>query len=416
MRINIGGIPAMAKQYRQFMGQFNDMFVGRDREIDMMTFSLIQREHILLFGPPGTTKTALSDAVFSGITGADTFAVEFSKFMSEDSVFGPYDVKKMRDEGKLEHRIEGMLPQAQFARFGEMLDANGALLRSVLGALNERRMVRGTQIMNMPLMTVYCDTNIEPGEYLRRNPQAWAVLDRIMFLGELFYIEDGKLLGEMVNRFQAGLIKKPNITIPVSVIEQLSELVVTPPSLITDPSIGNTFGHAFSEYREERKKLSDEDASKLILPDVSDRRFVKSSQMLEVQALLSGRLQVIPEDITAAGWVLCQTKPEIELWKKIAERHILKHKQNSESVRGTEQGLALKAISDQLEREVLDPNNGKNAAHVLQVLWEQFQSITPTDNQVQTYYDELRPRFKQAAEIVRRKALEDTGIGEDIGE
>ena len=412
--IDIKQVPALAKQFRDYMDQFSTMLVGRDHELMLLRYALVQREHILLFGPPGTSKTQISDLVFAGIEGGTTFAIEMSKFMAEDALFGPYDVKAMREEGTLRHRIEGMMPEAQLVRVGEFLDANEAVLRSMLGVLNERRMIRGVQKYQTPLLTAFADTNIDPGEYLRRSPNAWAVIDRILFLSRLSYLSDPADIGEMVNRFQSGQLSKPKTTIPIDVIIQLSSLIVTPPGLITDPSISLTYGKAVAEYRVARAALTDEEKTAFILPEISDRRVVKGSQMLEAEAVIQGRLHVFVEDLLAARWVLCTSEVERELWVSIAQKYIEEHKARQDAQLVNSQGIALTAIADQLEKDVVGATNGA-AVQVLSVLWGQFQTIAPTNPEVEKIHQELKTRFLEVKQLVAQRAVQAVGLDDSIG-
>lgn len=191
-----------------------------------------------------------------------------------------------------------MLPTATFARIGAFLDGPPQTLRSLLGAMNERRMMRGIQQMDLPLMTVYGDTNKDPSLYIKRNPDSWAVLDRILFIGQLSFLDTPDDVGAMVRRFQNGTPMSPVRTIDAEIMEQLSQYIVIPQSLITDPTIIDTYAAAACEYREERRKLPDEVKEQFILPDISDRRICIASQMLEAEAVLSGASKRKPKTST----------------------------------------------------------------------------------------------------------------------
>src|SRR3989338_7280882 len=160
---------------------------------------MIQRQHLLAFGKPGTAKTAVCDRAFEGIENAEKFRIELAMSILDDAIFGPYNVKKLREEGILEHNIDGMLPRADLARLGGVLD-----------------------------------TNKDPGEFLAKNAHAWAVLDRLLFMTEVHYLDDPKDITEMVLRFQSGKVGSVTTTIKLEMIHRLSELVVFPPSLIRD--------------------------------------------------------------------------------------------------------------------------------------------------------------------------------------
>jgi MoxR-like ATPase len=50
-------------------------------------------------------------------------------------LFGPFDIRKLRD-GELLTNTEGMLPEGEIIFLDELLNANSAILNSLLMALN----------------------------------------------------------------------------------------------------------------------------------------------------------------------------------------------------------------------------------------------------------------------------------------
>ncbi len=404
----------MAEEFNSYLDQFDRIFVGREREIKLLRYALLTRQHILLFGPPGTTKTKVCDVVFEGIVDAKTFSTEFTAFMTEAEVFGPYDVREMRDNGKMIHRIEDMLPEADYARLGELLDANPQVLRSMLSALNERRMKRGVQNIQMPLKTAYCDTNKDPRDYIRRYPDSFAVLDRILFIDQLDYITSAEDIGKMIDRFQRGVIGRAPKTISSQIIERLSSYVVQPPGLITDPTIITTMSRAVAEYCKKRSEMSDDDKRLFILPEISNRRQCFASRMLEAEAILGGRVEATIDDLLAAGVVLCTSEPERKLWDQIATDHIKKHQQEAATQTTTSQGIAIKGLLDQLNHEVINPPAGtpiKTIGQTFQVLSQHLAAIVPKDPAVRVLHEEARAKFIEAHAQLQQRVIAESGIG-----
>lgn len=343
-------LKAMAKIYLDFTDQLRNVVVDRDHVLEQMKYALIMRQHVLIFGPPGTAKTNLCDIIFDAIDGAERFAVTLSMFMGEDAVYGPYDVKKMRDEGVLEHRVDKMLPNAHIARLGEFLDANLPLQRSLLDALHERRFRRGGQMVDMPLITVYADTNKDPGEYLAENPYAWAVLDRILFMSRVDYLNTTDNVAEMLRRFQDGKSTFAPKKIDREVIDNLSRLIVCPPSLIHDPMIYTALAQGLLDYRQKRGTMIREKKLKgTILPEISDRRFALASQMLEAEAVLDGRLAVIPEDMRGTYRILGTTPEEKALWMSIVDPLITKLAEQKRQQLSSAQTQLITRVTETLE-------------------------------------------------------------------
>jgi MoxR-like ATPase len=410
---DISKLPVLAAEFNAFIHQYDGMLVGRDQELTLIKLALLTREHVLLFGPPGTSKTLLCDLIYAGITDCETFAVEASKFMTEEAFFGMYNPKVMRESGEMVHNIEGMLPEANYARFGEMLDANEATLRALLGILNERRLVRGKQRINVPLHTAYCDTNVDPGQFLRRYPNGEAVLDRIMFMRKLEYLSDPKDVAEMVSRYQAGKLSRPDTTISHNTIVELSSYIVNPPGLITDQKVVMFYAEVVEEYRKRRREMSDEDKANFILPEISDRRLSKASMMVEASAVLNGRVEAIVTDVSLAGIVLCTSEAERKLWDEIVTAK-LKEYDTLHGVAVNEAQLQqLKTIGEQLIRDVEKQSDTTIAADTLKVLWQQYLAMKPTD-EVVGKHEELKKEFASVRSTLQGRINQQVGL-ENIG-
>ncbi len=410
-RMTLSELRAGIKEYNAYFDALNKTLVGREKVVEALRRALIQRQHVLVFGKPGTAKTKLCDVAFSGIAGSHQFHVELSMFMNDDAVFGPYDVKRMRDEGTLVHRTEGMLPEADLARLGEFLDGSMPLLRSLLGALNERRLSRGRQIIDMPLLTVFCDSNKDPADFMGKNPYAWAVLDRLLFITDLDYLQNEGELAEMVRRFQSGATCSVGKSISLELVHRLSDLVVFPPSLVQDDLLYVKYGQAAFEYRQQRRDRTQRDGWKVIFPDISDRRICLASQMMEVGAVLTGRLEARPEDLLLPGDVLGTTPQERALWKEIAQRKIEEIKEEKAQQLDHAQLVAIASI---LERaEAVDSSDPKTAAADLKVLAEELDGIAPDNDTVSEKKAQAATKLSEVRSAVREQALMEWDLKEE---
>src|SRR5687767_6506048 len=135
-------------------------FVGKDEIIDLMGVSLVAGENLFLLGPPGTAKSALVFELGRRLEGR-IFEYLLTRFTEPNELFGPFDIRKLR-EGELLTNTEGMLPEAQLVFLDELLNANSAILNSLLMVLNERVFRRGREKRDLPTLMVVGASNRLP--------------------------------------------------------------------------------------------------------------------------------------------------------------------------------------------------------------------------------------------------------------
>ena len=120
-----------------------DAFVAKDEIIDLMGVCLVGGENLFILGPPGTAKSALVQGLSRRLDGR-VFDYLLTRFTEPNELFGPFDIRKLR-EGELVTNTEGMLPEASLIFLDELLNANSAILNSLLLVLNERVFRRGAR-------------------------------------------------------------------------------------------------------------------------------------------------------------------------------------------------------------------------------------------------------------------------------
>lgn len=424
-RLDLPGLKSAVKQINDYFDEIKKIYVGRDHVIDLIKYAMLQKSHLLFFGNPGTAKTAIGDSVFAGIASSKTFNVQLTAFMAEDGIFGAYNMKKIREEGVLEHNTVGMLPDANMANLDEFLDANPAVLRSMLSALNERRMVKGRQVLEMPLHIAYCSSNVDPFLFLKRNPQAWAVFDRIGFIGRIGYLDKADDVSEMVRRFQNRTSTTPKGTIELSVLNAVCDYVLMPPTLIQDELIYTKYGEAVIEYRKARKeKLAefeqratqtskgefDIDLQGMIFSDISDRRICWGSQMIEVEAVLNGRLHAEPQDMKAAHYILGTSEVEKELWCSIIDKKIADIEEMKKDKLSELQLQRLNSLKDQFEGITANGHDLETRVNGVATLIQQIDGIHPENAKVKETFDALRTRIEEYRGKVSEELLKEKGL------
>lgn len=161
-------------------------FVGKDDIIDLMGICLAARENLFLLGPPGTAKSALVREMARLLQGK-TFEYLLTRFTEPNELFGPFDIRKLR-EGELVTNTEGMLPEASFIFLDELLNANSAILNSMLMVLNERIFRRGRETKQLPALMIVGASNHLPEEEALQ-----ALFDRFLVRVHCGYVDPHQL-------------------------------------------------------------------------------------------------------------------------------------------------------------------------------------------------------------------------------
>ena len=265
-------------------------FVGKDEIIDLLGIGLVGGENLFLLGPPGTAKSALVHHLSARLRGR-TFDYLLTRFTEPNELFGPFDIRKLRD-GELITNTEGMLPEASLVFLDELLNANSAILNSLLMALNERVFRRGRETRK---------------------------LKALMFVGASNHTPEDDALKALFDRF---LLRVHCDNVPE---ERLPEVLHAGWKMEAEPPEEASFG--FEEVERLQKLLPSVDLSSIQqryielihrirqagIP-VSDRRAVKLQNAVAASAILCGRLEARLSDL----WVLRFT------WETEEQREVLR--------------------------------------------------------------------------------------------
>src|SRR5258708_38231291 len=145
---------------REVVEPLKSRFVGRDEVIDLIALAVVAGEHLFLFGPPGTAKSALIRQFASALKGR-YFEYLLTRFSEPNEIFGPIDLVRLK-EGTVATVITGMLPEAEFVFLDELFNANSAILNNLLTVLNERVYRRGAETHNLPMLSLFSASNPLP--------------------------------------------------------------------------------------------------------------------------------------------------------------------------------------------------------------------------------------------------------------
>lgn|SRR5699024_6573929 len=294
----------------------NTKYLERETHIEGMLVALLAQEHMLMVGPPGTAKSALSNELAGIIDGSNYFQWLLTKYTTPDEVFGGLMLKDM-EQGIYKHNTDAKMAEAHLVFLDEIFKGSSEILNALLKAINERIFENGTEEMAMPLMTLVGASN----EYPEEDEGLEALFDRFLLRFEVDALKDRQNLISMMKGKDYEQIM-PSISLDeLKNLQFLREMVAIP------DHIYETLADIWQDLRDEG-----------IHP--SDRRLQKSYAVLQAKALIEQRQVVDSKDILFLEHVL---------WENVDQR---------------------RQVTDIIRHHAQDP-----ISHTLEIILEEAQDI-----------------------------------------
>lgn len=266
-------------------------YYERDEVIDGSLCALLTGHHLLLIGPPGTAKSQLANEICRRISGARYFQWLLTKFTTPEELFGAVSLKGLEND---EYRrvISGKLPEAHIAFLDEVFKASSSILNTLLTIMNERLYYNGTEILNIPLISLFGASNELPSE----EDELEALYDRFLLRYVVDYIKEDFRFLKMLNT-------ESKISEDMAITTEELDYLKAAVNKVTVPS---NILKLLSRIRKELGK-------KGIIP--SDRRYKQSISLLKARAYLEGRNEVSEDELRFLENVLWREpgeKPEVQ--------------------------------------------------------------------------------------------------------
>lgn len=268
------GLAVAARLCREVLDPLKKSFVGKDEIVDLMGISLVAGENLFLLGPPGTAKSALVRELGRRLEGP-TFEYLLTRFTEPSELFGPFDIRRLR-EGDLVTNTEGMLPEASLIFLDELLNANSAILNSLLLVLNERLFRRGRETRALPALMVVGASN-----HLPEDETLGALFDRFLMRVRCDNVPEDHLAQVLDAGWRLDLgIEPASATLRMDDLRGLKSLLPRVDLAAVRPALVDLV------VRLRRAGFA-----------VSDRRAVKLQRLVAASAILAGRQQCRVSDL-----------------------------------------------------------------------------------------------------------------------
>jgi MoxR-like ATPase len=281
--------------------------IGHDDIKEGILLALIAREHVYIEGAPGTAKTMLAELA-ARAANLNFYFYQFHRDTRLSELIGDYIISREPQSGNgggeliSQKLVPGGILTAQMAVLDDITRAPGEALNILLRLLNERE-YKGTKL---PLLTAIATSNPTQDDYYN-EPLDLANLDRFTIqlrssglinrgnwkeaTSVIDYYSDHLFEKDAVKGFEDTLFKKPinylfEIKVPTTIKERLISLL---------------------EYLVENFHLNESNSL------LTDRTFlVKAVRILKAKAILEGRSEVQPQDLSVMKYLMTfRVPPEV---------------------------------------------------------------------------------------------------------
>ena len=135
----------------------------REEIVSLTLLSAIAGKPIFLYGPPGTAKSFIAKRVSSAFKYSKYFGYLMQRFSTPEDIFGPISLEELKND-KYIRKIDGYLPDADFAFLDEIWKSTPAILNTLLTIINERVFKNGSEELKVPLKALISASNETPPE------------------------------------------------------------------------------------------------------------------------------------------------------------------------------------------------------------------------------------------------------------
>lgn len=247
--------------------------------VDAVLLSVLSGRHVMIFGPRGSAKTTLVDALIAHLPTTTYFGTALHPFKKPDDLIGSIDLPAFQ-AGQYQLKL-GRMANANISFLDEASRASDATLESLFDILEKKRIENAGEYHYAPLWSCIGAANA-PFDPDRLGP----LRDRFPIAVTTRYIDDAAVQMALANAYLNGF-QKPSCTLHSDDILALRSLVTQ--VVVSDAITSSVLAVV--------KKLRAQNI------DVSDRRWLNGLDVVRAAAVLDGRTVVRLRDCRVLSMV-----------------------------------------------------------------------------------------------------------------
>lgn len=277
--------------------ELNSILVDCETLIRCVLVGLVSRHHVIAIGNPGTAKTLTITQICKRVGDLSIFQFAGNKFATSDDILGPVSFKGLTEE-RFERILTGRAADVECCYLDEFMQFSGALQKTLLSLMAERQVTNGTNVIDVPLISMLAAANTEP------TPDQNMVWDRFAL----------RVIKEPIaadNRGRLLRLIRDGIPAPRTFMsrQQLGTLMQRAAVARIPDHVIETIINVFSDM--DKAKIA-----------TSDRRRGWLLGIMRAHAVLEGRDEVNEDDLTIAPYVLWEESDHLSVVVKIVKEHM----------------------------------------------------------------------------------------------
>jgi MoxR-like ATPase len=306
----------------------------REEAVRLALLSALAGESIFFLGPPGTAKSMISRRVKEVFKDETTyFEYLLNEFSTPDEICGPVSLKGLEND-EYKRITKGYLSKANIAFLDEIWKAGPAILNTLLSIINERKFHNGSDVQDVPLISLVTASNELPPE--KRGLEA--LWDRLVLRVPVNCVNDENNFFKAITGTTKEL--KANESMKKNLIT-LDELK-TWQEKIDDVLIPEPVRNIITAIRKELTvKNNEADRGEKEKYYVSDRRWKKIIRILRTSAFFNDRTEVDLMDCQLIQYCIWNTEEQQKESNQIVEKIAQDY--------GFECNTAIDDVHDQIE-------------------------------------------------------------------
>lgn len=330
--------------FAEMMREDKAEVVERNTEVELLWLCLLARQHMLLLGDPGVAKSMLLRLLHRHVQDANYFERLVFKQSPAEEILGPVSLAALEND-RYERVTTGKLPEAHIAFIDEVFKANATILNGMLSIINERIFHNNGGVVQVPLWTCAFASNELPG--LDRDDLR-AFRDRIPVTKIVEDVRSDESFKSVLRGQVARRMIESSSTATAQAITRVTlDQVQTAHQAVDAVTIPDTTQEELARLR---RMCLEEGLS------INPRRFHQGVTILQAKAWLTGRTEVLVDDLQMMKHIIPREPEDFAKAQRIVldfaseyERAAARFQDDLDPIRAEFQELRAKGS--------IDPNN-----------------------------------------------------------